>query len=144
MLLDIANKAAGGELLSALQLIEQLRDRHLREARALLAGSHDAEDMAVEVGTTFDELAHLAEAFKTLGYLTPRSLDAVAAIGELLSSQIVAATFRARASLVAASFSCTAARTAPVAVVRSNAASSFASAIRAASLMFNWPMAHLW
>ena len=96
MLLDIANKAAGGELLSALQLVEQLRDRHLREARTLLDGSPDADDVAVEVGATFDELAHLAEAFKTLGYLTPRSLDAVAAIGELLSSQIVAAAFRAR------------------------------------------------
>jgi hypothetical protein len=29
-------------------------------------------------------------------------------------------------------------------VVRSNAASSFASAMRAASLIFNWPIAHLW
>ena len=94
MLLDIANKAANGELLTALQLVEQLRDRHLREATALLHGSSEAEELALDIGATFDELAHLAEAFKTLGYLTPRSLDAVAAIGELLSSQIVAAAFR--------------------------------------------------
>jgi len=96
MLLDIANKAANGELLTALQLVEQLRDRHLREATTLLQGSAEADDLAVDIGATFDELAHLAEAFKTLGYLTPRSLDAVAAIGELLSSQIVAAAFRQR------------------------------------------------
>jgi aspartate kinase len=96
MLLDIASKAAGGELLVALQLIEQLRDRHAREAAILLADSPDAEELALEISATFDELAHLAEAFRTLGYLTPRSLDAVASIGELLSSQIVAAAFRQR------------------------------------------------
>lgn len=92
-LLDIAHKAAAGELLSALQLIEQLRDRHLREAQALLESAPEATELAHDISATFDELAHLAEAFRTLGYLTPRSLDAVAAIGELLSSQIVAAAF---------------------------------------------------
>ena len=80
LLLDIANKAAGGELLAALQLIEQLRDRHQREALALLAGSSEADELSLDISATFDELAHLAEAFRTLGYLTPRTLDAVAAI----------------------------------------------------------------
>ena len=93
-LLDIAHKAANGELLAALTVIEGLRDRHLREAAALLDGSTDAEDLALDIATSFDELAHLAEAFRTLGYLTPRSLDTVAAIGELLSSQLVAAALR--------------------------------------------------
>ena len=96
VLLDIAQKAASGELLVALQAIEQLRDRHLREAAALLIGSAEADEIAEEIGAGFDELAHLAEAFRTLGYLTPRSLDTVAAVGELLSSQIVAAAFRHR------------------------------------------------
>lgn len=96
VLLDIANKAANSELLTALQLIEQLRDRHQREAALLLEGSAEGDELALEISATFDELAHLAEAFRTLGYLTPRSLDAVAAIGELLSSQIVAAAFRHR------------------------------------------------
>ena len=95
-LLDLAHKAAAGELLTALQIIEQLRDRHLRVASDLLAGSAEADVVAGDIGAAFDELAHLAEAFRTLGYLTPRSLDTVAAIGELLSSQIVAAAFRHR------------------------------------------------
>jgi len=95
-LLDVAHKASQGELLAAVQIIEQLRERHLREAATLLDGSSEAEEVAHEIGVTFDELAHLAEAFRTLGYLTPRSLDTVAAIGELLSSQIVAAAFRHR------------------------------------------------
>ncbi len=93
-LLDIAHKAATGDLLVALQLIEQLRDRHLREVAALLGHSAAAEELVLEISASFDELAHLAEAFRTLGYLTPRSLDTVAAVGELLSSQIVAAAFQ--------------------------------------------------
>ena len=95
-LLDIASRAASGELLIALQLIESLRDRHLREAATLLEGSPDADDIALEISAGFDELAHLSEAFKTLGYHTPRSLDTVAALGELLSSQLVAAALRHR------------------------------------------------
>lgn len=93
-LLDLAHKAAAGELLGALQIVEQLRERHLREVADLLAGMPDADDLASDIGAAFDELAHLAEAFSTLGYLTPRSLDTVAAVGELLSSQIVTAAFR--------------------------------------------------
>ncbi len=43
-----------------------------------------------------DELARLAEALNTLGHVTPRSLDAVAAFGEQMSSLLVAEAFRAR------------------------------------------------
>lgn len=96
VLLEVAHKAADGELLVALQLIEQLRDRHVRVARELFGAAPLADELALEIGASFDELAHLAEAFRTLGYLTPRSLDTVAAVGELLSSQIVAAAFRHR------------------------------------------------
>ena len=42
----------------------------------------------------FDELAHLAEALSVLGDLTPRSRDAIAAMGERLSSNLVASAFR--------------------------------------------------
>jgi aspartate kinase len=44
----------------------------------------------------FDELAHLGEALTVLGDVSPRSLDAVAAYGERLSSPIVAAAFAQR------------------------------------------------
>jgi aspartate kinase len=93
-LLEVAHRAAAGELLEALEITERLRARHLREAGRLLAGSREADDLVAEIGAGFDELAHLAEAFRTLGHLTPRSLDAVAALGELLSSQLVAAALR--------------------------------------------------
>jgi aspartate kinase len=93
-LLEVAHRAAAGELLAALDITRHLRERHLREAAALLAGSPEADEVAAEIGAGFDELAHLAEAFRTLGHLTPRSLDAVAALGELLSAPLVAAALR--------------------------------------------------
>ena len=41
----------------------------------------------------FDELAHLAEALATLGDMTPRSLAAISAYGERMSSLLCAAVF---------------------------------------------------
>ncbi|MCU0617558.1 MAG: hypothetical protein MUD17_10835 [Gemmatimonadaceae bacterium] len=95
-LLDIANRAATGNLLVALALVESLRERHLRTVATLLDGSAERNEIEADVSAGLDELAHLAEALSTLGFITPRSLDAVAAIGELLSSRIVAAAFRHR------------------------------------------------
>ena len=95
-LLELARHAAAGELLVAVQQIQQLRERHLSTAALLLEGSPELDEICGEISVGFDELAYLAEAFKTLGYLTPRSLDTVAAVGEILSSQMVAAAFRHR------------------------------------------------
>lgn len=94
--LEVARRAAAGDLLLAVTMVETLRSRHLADAAALLGDSDEFHEIAGEIGVGFDELAHLAEAFSTLGFVTPRSLDAVASIGELLSSQIVAAAFRHR------------------------------------------------
>ncbi len=95
-LLGIAHGAAGGDLDSALDGVRSLRDRHRDTASTLLQGyaSHDEVQHAIAVA--FDELAQLADALYTLGFVTPRSLDAIAAIGERLSSQIVAAACAAQ------------------------------------------------
>lgn len=95
-LLEVARHAAAGDLLLALTQVQELRARHLDQASKLLAGSDELDEIVSEISAGFDELAHLCEAFKTLGFATPRSLDTVAAIGELLSSQLVAAAFRHR------------------------------------------------
>src|SRR4029079_1905701 len=47
-----------------------------------------------EISAVCDELAHLAEALRTLGDATPRSFDQIAAMGEQLSSMLVAAVYR--------------------------------------------------
>ncbi len=96
ILFEIARRAAAGERPVAMQLIAQLRERHLHVSATLMPDGAAADQVASDITMAFDELSHLAEAFKTLGYLTPRSLDTVAAIGELLSSQIIAAAFRER------------------------------------------------
>jgi aspartate kinase len=95
-LLELAKHAAAGDLIVAVQQIQQLRERHLSTAALLLEGSPELDDICQEISVGFDELASLAEAFNTLGYLTPRSLDTVAAVGETLSSHMVAAAFRHR------------------------------------------------
>jgi len=93
-LLEIADKAGQGQLLVAIRLIEDLRARHLQVAGELLEGADDDGDTTAEVGALFDELAHLAEALSVLGDVTPRSRDAIAAIGERCSVPLVAATLR--------------------------------------------------
>jgi aspartate kinase len=94
LLLRVAEQAAKGQLIGAIRAVEDSRDRHLKQAELLLGGDAAADDVATELSAMFDELASLAEALKTLGDLTPRSLDTIAALGEMLSSVLVAAAFR--------------------------------------------------
>jgi aspartate kinase len=93
-LLAVGEQSAKGHLIGALRGVETLRDRHLHECEALLGESEECAEIAAELSAMFDELAHLAEALSTLGHVTPRSLDAIAAQGEQLSANLVAAYFR--------------------------------------------------
>lgn len=95
-LIAIGEQAAKGHLIGALRAVEELRERHLSECEKLLRGSPDAGPIAEELSATFDELASLAEALSVLGHATPRSFDKIAASGEEMSSQLIAAFFRLR------------------------------------------------
>ncbi len=95
-LLAIGEQSAKGHLIGALRGVETLRDRHFQECEKLLGTSGEASDVAAEMSASFDELASLAEALSVLGHATPRSFDAIAAFGEQLSSQLVAAFFKLR------------------------------------------------
>ncbi|MDF2775795.1 MAG: aspartate kinase [Geminicoccaceae bacterium] len=95
-LLAIAEQSAKGQLIGALRGVETLRDRHLSETSVLLGDIGSGLEVATDLGAMFDELASLAEALSVLGHVTPRSLDAIAAIGERLSSQLVVAVLCAR------------------------------------------------
>ena len=92
-LLQIAEQAAKGQLIGALRAVEGLRDRHLTQTQKLLDGP-EADEVCNELSAMFDELAALAEALRTLGDLTLRSLDTIASLGEQLSSVLVVAAFR--------------------------------------------------
>jgi aspartate kinase len=94
-ILAAADDAVDGRLVIALSSIERLRERHFVAVRELLDGSGAARDVADEITTLFDELTSLVRALAVLGHTTGRSLDAVAALGELLSSQLVVAAYQA-------------------------------------------------
>lgn len=97
MLVRIAEQSTKGQLIGALSAVEALRDRHLKQTETLLRDDATASaDISGELSAMFDELAALAEALQTLGDLTPRSLDAIASLGEQLSSVLVVAAFRAQ------------------------------------------------
>ena len=89
-LLAIAASGGAGRVDDALPRLEQLRQRHLSTARAL--APHDASgELGTCINAQFDDLVALAKALSVLREVSPRTLDVVAAAGELLSSRIVAA-----------------------------------------------------
>lgn len=95
-LLHIADQAASGQLIGAASGVQALRERHIEVGETLLAGWDRRDDVISEIASAFDELASLAEALSVLGHLTPRSQDAIAAKGELISAVLAVAAFQAR------------------------------------------------
>ena len=89
-LLGVAASAGGGRLDDALTRLDQLRERHTAAARAL-AGQDADGPLSQQIGAQFDDLTALARALAVLREVSPRTLDVIAAAGELLSSRIVTA-----------------------------------------------------
>jgi aspartate kinase len=89
-LLGIAAAAGGGRVDDALSRLEQLRERHVTAAAAL-APSEAKGALGTQITAQFDDLVSIARALSVIREVSARSLDVVAAAGELLSSRIVAA-----------------------------------------------------
>jgi aspartate kinase len=89
-LLGVAAAAGSSRLDDALARVEQLRQRHLTAAGELVSGQAQAT-VAAQVGETFEQLSAVVRALAVLREVSPRTLDVVAAMGELLSSRIIAA-----------------------------------------------------
>ena len=89
-LLAVAADAGATRLEAALSEIEQLRERHLATACAFVPTA-DADGLAAAINDQFDELVSVAKALTVLREVSARTLDVVAATGELLSSRLVAA-----------------------------------------------------
>src|SRR5882672_9858315 len=89
-LLAIAAAGGAGRVDEALSQLEQLRERHVSAARALAPQGAGGE-LCAHVNAQLDDLVALAKALSVLREVSPRTLDVVAAAGELLSSRIVAA-----------------------------------------------------
>jgi aspartate kinase len=102
-LLETAHAAARGDRVSARAAVAALRDRHLEIMESIVRRDPTADESGWEVDRTCNALLGLVEALAILGHVTPRSLDAVAAHGELLSARVMTAAMRAagiRAELV--------------------------------------------
>ena len=89
-LLGIAARAGASETEEAQAQVEQLRQSHLAAARTLVPAAA-LPPLLAAIEAQLDELSAVVTALGVLREVSPRTLDVVAAMGELLSSRIVAA-----------------------------------------------------
>src|SRR5262245_2108996 len=89
-LLGVAESAGASQLAEALSRTQLIRERHIATARELVGGAA-LDALVSQIDTEFDALTDVIRALAVLREVSPRTLDVVAAIGELLSSRIVAA-----------------------------------------------------
>ena len=89
-LLGIAARAGASDTELAQTQVEQLRQRHLAAARTLVPAAA-LPPLLAAIEAQLDELSAVVTALGVLREVSPRTLDVVAAMGELLSSRIVAA-----------------------------------------------------
>src|SRR5450755_3922963 len=92
-LLQAATEAAAGRRDQALTIIDELRGYHLTHGLPL-AGAASA-DLDRYIRAHFDWLDELIKGLSIVGELSPRSTDAIASVGERLSSLVVAFAFQA-------------------------------------------------
>jgi len=90
-LVRVAQLAEDGAADRAAAELKALVDRHVVVASAVTSASRAR--LVAEVRREFDELIALVHALAVLREVSPRSRDAVLAVGELASSRIVAAAF---------------------------------------------------
>ena len=87
-LLQLASSAADGDEEAIRAGVAELIDRHARVARQVTT---EPEPLIALITGQLDELRNLLHAVATLRDASPRTRDAIAAFGELLSSRIVEA-----------------------------------------------------
>jgi aspartate kinase len=92
--LAAATEAGTGRGAEAALTLQALRARHLQVAGIIGSGG-ERPDVDRFIHQEFDELERLVSALSVLREVTPRWMDAIAAVGEILSSRIVAAALTA-------------------------------------------------
>jgi aspartate kinase len=88
-LLEAAEASAAGDARTTLEIVADLRSRHLAEAEGLVR-SRDGRQVFQLIEAHFEELKKLLEGLAILREVPPRALDKILSYGELLSSAIVA------------------------------------------------------
>ncbi|HQR31224.1 MAG TPA: lysine-sensitive aspartokinase 3 [Blastocatellia bacterium] len=93
-LLDASRLAATGDLAAARAKLETIAEHHFKTADQL-ALPEEKSLLRLALANRFDGIRATLEEIQQAGEVTPRLSDAISANGELLSSTIVAAAFRA-------------------------------------------------
>src|SRR5918993_3214714 len=88
-LLGIAANAGAGDIEGARNNLRELRQRHIAIATVIL-DAVQREQVIAFLDREFDEIERVVQALAVLREVPPRWLDAIAAMGEVLSSRIVA------------------------------------------------------
>src|SRR5262245_41301995 len=89
-LVALTDHALKGETGAIATVIDRLRERHV-ETAAMVSDDKRRAALVTALDTDLNELTSLTHALDVVRDVTPRLQDAIAAIGELLSSRIVAA-----------------------------------------------------
>ena len=89
-LLEVADSAGASHLAEALSRAQLIRERHVATARELVSGPA-LDPLVSQINAELDDLTDVIKALAVLREVSPRTLDVVAAVGELLSSRIIAA-----------------------------------------------------
>ncbi len=91
-LLQASREAAAGRRDQALAIVDELRGHHLIHGLALAGAA--AADLDRYIRAHFEWLDELIKGLSVVGELSPRSMDAIASVGERLSSLVVTFAFR--------------------------------------------------
>jgi aspartate kinase len=88
-LLSAASSAFEGKEDEALRLLNDLLERHVTVTENIIDDRSTLQQIIFSQRKRFEELKNLCHGIAILGELTNRSMDAIASVGELLSSQIL-------------------------------------------------------
>ena len=94
-LLAMSKAAASGSLPQAMELLRQVRQRHLEVLSALVSSADEAA-VRERIHSLVDSLRDILGGVATLAELSPRTTDTILSTGELLSGEIVNAAFQSR------------------------------------------------
>jgi aspartate kinase len=90
LLIQSARQAARGDLSVFERAWAELQERHYAQADALVTNPAELVRVCKEVDGLLADFRHLCQAIHILGEASPRSMDAVAALGERLSVRLLA------------------------------------------------------
>jgi aspartokinase/homoserine dehydrogenase 1 len=89
-LIEAAHKSEQGDAKAGSELASILRQQHLQAIETLLRSDDTRKHLAEQAEQIIDEVQGLCRGTSLLRELTPRSLDAIASVGERLSARLLA------------------------------------------------------